>query len=290
LNHARSTLNAAEAVAGETKDVVQVLHRLRRLSIEDFGLFFLGLPDPAYPALSALLPRMAAAEVQKSWTGSDGRTLLTQTLAFVQLVDANFQLITRQPLRQQPILDFGCGWGRIMRLFYYFSDPALIYGCDPWDESIEICRADRLLGNLALSDYLPHSLPFDRQKFDLIYAFSVFTHLSERAAATALKTLGEALSERGLLVITIRPVEYWRIHHGLPPPDRAALEAQHATRGFAYRPHNRALVDGDVTYGDTTMTLDYFEKQFPWFAIQNVERPAEDPYQKVLFLTKKAGI
>ena len=140
------------------------------------------------------------------------------------------------------------------------------------------------------SDYLPQRLPFERQQFDLVLAFSVFTHLSERAAATALKVLGGALSERGLLAITIRPVEYWRIHKGLSGRIAPALEAEHAARGFAYRPHNRTPIDGDITYGDTSMTLDYFEKQFPWLSVRNVERPAEDPFQTVVFLTKKARV
>jgi hypothetical protein len=289
LNHTTSTLKDAEAVAGAAKDVVKALHLLRSLPLDEFGLFLLGLPDADYPKLSALLPRMASAEVQKSWTGADGRALLTQTLAFVRLVRQNFQSITGRPPHQHAILDFGCGWGRIIRLLYYFSDPSLIYGCDPWDKSIQICRDDRVLGNLALSDYLPKRLPFERQQFDLVLAFSVFTHLSERASATALKVLGGALSERGLLAITIRPVEYWRIHEGLSAADRAALEAEHAARGFAYLPHNRTPIDGDITYGDTSMTLDYFEKQYPWLAIRKVERTAEDSYQTVLFLTKKSG-
>src|SRR4029077_744564 len=44
---------------------------------------------------------------------------------------------------------------------------------------------------------------------DLIYAFSVFTHLSERAAIMALTTLRRYVARGGLFVITIRPKEYW---------------------------------------------------------------------------------
>jgi hypothetical protein len=284
------TLKAADTAAEETKDIAKVLHLLRAIPLDDFGAFLLGLPDPEYPHLSALLPRMADADVQKSWTGADGNALLRQTLSFVRLVSHNFQSITNRPLQQQPVLDFGCGWGRMIRLFYYFCDPSLIYGCDPWDKSIQICRADRLLGHLAISDYLPRSLPFDPQKFDLIYAFSVFTHLSERATAVALNLLSAALSSDGLLAITIRPVEYWRIHQGLSEQDIAALVAEHAARGFAFRPHNRTPIDGDITYGDTSMTLEYLEKQFPWLSLRKIERTLDDPYQMVLFFTKGAGV
>jgi hypothetical protein len=106
----------------------------------------------------------------------------------------------------------------------------------------------------------------------------------------ALTLLGGALSKRGLLVITIRPVEYWAIHQGLSAQDRAALAAEHAARGFAFRPHNRTPVDGDITYGDTSMTLEYFGEQFSWLSLRKVEQTVEDPYQTVLFLTKRKNI
>ena len=287
LSYTEPTLKTAEAVAGQTRDVDQVLTHLRELPIDDFGSLLLSLPNPRYPQLSELLPRMASADVQKSWTGAEGHVLLRQTLTFVRLVSHNFQSIANQPLHRHSILDFGCGWGRIVRLLYYFSDPSLIYGCDPWDKSIQICEADRVLGNLAISDYLPSRLPFERQQFDLIYAFSVFTHLSERAAATAIDVLSGALSSQGLLVITIRPVEYWRFHQGLSKQDVAALEAAHTARGFAFRPHNREAIDGDITYGDTSISLDYIKTRFSNLKLHKIERTMDDPYQMILFFTKR---
>ena len=142
-----------------------------------------------------------------------------------------------------------------------------------------------------MSDYLPQRLPFDPPAFrPYLCLFSVYALVGARGRRRRSRCSSGALSERGLLVITIRPVEYWRIHKGLSAPDRAALEAAHAARGFAYRPHNRTPVDGDITYGDTSMTLEYFEKQFPWLSLRKVEQTVEDPYQTVLFLTKKTSI
>jgi len=39
----------------------------------------ISLPRTDYASLSSVLPRMASAEVQRSWTGSDGANLLAQT-------------------------------------------------------------------------------------------------------------------------------------------------------------------------------------------------------------------
>lgn len=55
-------------------------------------------------------------------------------------------------------------------------------------QSIEQCEQHNVKANLALSQWVPRSLPFERQ-FDLIYAFSVFTHLSEKTVHVVLSTL-----------------------------------------------------------------------------------------------------
>ena len=76
----------------------------------------------------------------------------------------------------------------------------------------------------------------------------------------ALNTLGEYLNDDGILVVTIRPVEYWELRKDLN--NRDALVDAHRTEGFAFRPHNRASVDGDITYGDTSMTGRLVAKEF----------------------------
>ena len=37
------------------------------------------------------------------------------------------------------VLDFGCGYGRLARLFYYYIKQDNFYGVDPWDRSINEC-------------------------------------------------------------------------------------------------------------------------------------------------------
>lgn len=59
-------LSKAEKAAGEGNDLNSVLEILRELPLEDFGLFFVNLPDRNYPHLSKLLPPMAAVDTQKN--------------------------------------------------------------------------------------------------------------------------------------------------------------------------------------------------------------------------------
>jgi hypothetical protein len=109
-----------------------------------------------------------------------------------------------------------------MGAFCARCDPAAdLYGCDPWDRSIDLGKQDGLTVNLALSEYLPTHLPFT-ERFHLIYAFSVFTHLSLRATRQCLDTLHGYIGENGVLVITIRPVEYWAAD-----PNASQAEREH---------------------------------------------------------------
>ena len=191
--------------------LTDALRSLRRLGLEDFGELLASMPNPELPNLSRILPAMASIEVQTNWTGAHGMTLLKQTSNFVRSAAYNFTRLTGRPLEGARVLDFGCGYGRIARLMYYFSDPESFMGVDPWDRSIELCHQAGFGDNFRQSDYLPKTLPVGDIKFDLIYAFSVFTHLSSRATRQALNTLRNYVHHDGVLLITIRPVEYWGI-------------------------------------------------------------------------------
>ena len=115
--------------------------------------------------------------------------------------------------------------------------------------------------HLALSEEVLTTLPFDRE-FDLIYAFSVFTHLSEKTAHAALNTLRRYIVGDGVLVITIRPKQYWHAH-GHTVAEQ--MMAKHDHSGLAFLPHNRMPIDGDITFGDTSMSVEYIKTNFsPW--------------------------
>lgn len=121
----------------------EAFRALRRLSVGEFGELLRVVPD-RFAALRAALPEMPAEEIQRDWCGNSGRVLLAQTCAFVRSVETAFLKLTGRPLENAIILDYGCGWGRIMRLMYRFSAPEKIYGLDPWDASLEMCRATRM--------------------------------------------------------------------------------------------------------------------------------------------------
>jgi SAM-dependent methyltransferase len=283
-------VTAAEEIA-KSCDVDDVLKRLRRLCLDDFAELLLQLPDSRFPHLSSVLPRMASQEVQRSWTGNSGMALLGQTVNFVRLVAGNCQKFLGRGLNDRTILDFGCGYGRIIRLMYYYSSPTRIWGLDPWEKAIDLCRVDGVLGHLAVSDYLPSEIPVEDASFDLIYSFSVFTHLSERAAMLALTTLRRYAARDALCVITIRPKEYWH----QPDPavaagtriDRDELVARHEKSGFAFVPHTREAIDGEVTYGDTSLSFEWIQRHAEGWNMIGYDRSLFDPHQIHIYLVPK---
>ncbi len=252
-----------------------------RVPLDDFGNLLMDVPSH-YPNIKSYFPSMVSEQAQKSWTGSYGAALLELSLTFVKTMISGYSTITGKRLGDARILDFGCGWGRLIRLLYKYVPSENIYGIDPSDQSIKLCQEHRVRGNIALSDWVPTSLPFD-VKIDLIFAFSVLTHLSEKTTRVALSTLRNYISEDGVLLITIRPKEFWPFQ--IQGEQAQELVTEHDTNGFAFIPgKNRAPVDGDITYGDTSMSLAYIESNFPQWRIEAVECNAVNKYQVLVFL------
>ena len=256
-------------------------HLFRNFPLELFGRLLLDVPAQ-YPRIKAFFPSMPSREVQETWTGSHGQVLLNQSLAFIKTMLVGYVTLTGNKIENASLLDYGCGWGRLIRLLYKYVSIEKIYGVDPWNESIRVCEQHGVKGNLLISEYVPLSLPFER-KFDLIFAFSVFTHLSEKTAHTVLNTLRNYITPDGLLVITIRPKEFWGFHKN------GAFESEmlerHEKNGFAFVPHqNMAPINGEITYGISSMTLEYIANNFPQWKVESVECNEIDLYQLILFL------
>jgi 2-polyprenyl-3-methyl-5-hydroxy-6-metoxy-1,4-benzoquinol methylase len=255
---------------------------LRQLPLEAFGSLLLAPPSSA-PTLRTLLPRMASAEVQQHWTGASGEHLMRISVEFMRSVDTACREYFGHGIEGK-VLDYGCGWGRLLRLLLAYVEPERIYGADPMEASLDLCREYQCPGQLALCANIPTALPF-AETFDLIYAFSVFTHLSEMTADAVLGALRGSISSNGMLVITIRPSDYWAVHtawHGDYSPQN--LRERHETNGFAFIPHAHQPSSEGITYGDTSMTLDFIRRRWPQWKIAGTARNARDPYQVLVFM------
>ncbi len=113
------------------------------------------------------------------------------------------------------VLDFGCGAGRILRHFLAEAGSAEIWGSDIDRPSIEWLQANLCPPlHATLNDEEP-PLPFDDGCFDLVWAYSVFTHLTESWSRWACE-LHRVLADGGLLIATFVSAEMASFFLGRP--------------------------------------------------------------------------
>jgi glycosyltransferase involved in cell wall biosynthesis/2-polyprenyl-3-methyl-5-hydroxy-6-metoxy-1,4-benzoquinol methylase len=126
-----------------------------------------------------LMPGFPSVELQRSTVGNSGRDALSEAFQFYKLVRsyAASHLVT--PLSEARVLDFGCGWGRHLRFFLRDCSPSNLWGSDVDGEFVALCKAmfDGIGCQFLANDPTP-PLAVDDHQFDLVYSFSVFSHLS----------------------------------------------------------------------------------------------------------------
>lgn len=102
--------------------------------------------------------------------------------------------------RLRHIVDFGCGSGRVIRHMISALPQASFVGIDIDRDAIDWCRS-HIAGSYSVGPLAPPSfLPSD--KFDLVYAVSVFTHLDEELQDAWLAELKRVLRPSGTLVVS----------------------------------------------------------------------------------------
>ena len=168
-----------------------------------------GLPVPA-----AALRYLVAGTIDVVWFLASGK-LAAETVT---------DLLGRHGItwdQAKRVLDLGCGCGRVLRHFKSIAG-VTFYGRDCNTPAIRWCK--RYLGDLFDVNALEPPLKYDKQSFDLIYAFSIFTHLTEALQIVWMSELPRILVSKGHLIISIRGNAY---RNGLSSADRKRYNQGH---------------------------------------------------------------
>jgi len=99
------------------------------------------------------------------------------------------------------VLDFGCGPGRTLRHFLPEAERAEVWGADVSEPSIELVKRELCPPMRALRCEVDPPLGLEYESFDLIWAISVFTHLTDNSIPWLLE-LHRLLKPGGLLIAT----------------------------------------------------------------------------------------
>jgi SAM-dependent methyltransferase len=143
------------------------------------------------------LPGFPSVYKQNVFVGKSNEAALKEAFDFYQHVKRN----SRALARDSKVLDFGVGWGRIIRFFTREVDASGLFGVDVDEDILAEAKQTGVGGSLAVIDKLGR-LPYPDTHFDIVYAFSVFSHLSTNSASHWLKELIRVLKPGGSLVVT----------------------------------------------------------------------------------------
>jgi SAM-dependent methyltransferase len=162
-----------------------------------------GLPLPP----RRLMVRVAMT-ADADWFLRTGRAGYDAIAAHVDLADT------------RSVLDFGCGCGRVTRYFHDF--PGEVAGSDLSADAVAWCRTNLPFGRFEVNGLAP-PLAFADESFDLVYALSVFTHLTDELQLAWRDELRRVLRPGGRLLITTHGRSY--------VPRLDAGEREHFERG-----------------------------------------------------------
>jgi len=111
------------------------------------------------------------------------------------------------------VLDFGCGCGRMLRWWCDISGPA-IHGCDYNRELVRWCDEHLGFAQVQANELAP-PLPYEDEAFELLYALSIFTHLSTELAQQWLTEMHRVTKPGGFV---------WFTAHGEALADRLSAD------------------------------------------------------------------
>lgn len=153
------------------------------------------------------------------------------------------------------LLDFGVGCGRVAR--HWADLPAEVHGCDYNPVLVEWCRRNLPHVRSAVNRLEP-PLPYADARFDLVYALSIFTHLTEHQQRAWIAELRRVTRPGGHVLFTTHGPTMRFADPDWPTPDmRAGLEAgelvvilpDHAGRNACTALHPPAWVERHMLGG-----------------------------------------
>jgi len=157
------------------------------------GLMINGDPLPGFPE----------AAIQEMTTGESGRSTLREANFFYEDCIRKFEESENFSKDNKTLMDFGTGWGRVLRFFLKDFQADNLYGADVYPELLEICNSTFEFGTFIQCDAFP-PIELDDESIDFITGYSVFSHLSEEASLAWIKEFSRVMKPGGVLALTTR--------------------------------------------------------------------------------------
>jgi SAM-dependent methyltransferase len=194
----------------------------------------------------------------------------------------------------ETVMDFGCGVGRVARLFLRHATRQKFVGIDLTSVAIEWLSANMPFGEYHIGMVAP-PLPLESRSLDVIFSVSVFTHLKATSQTAWLAEFRRLLKPGGIVFQTVhgthamnlckRYVE-WRNALHVSDDDFQFLSGSLNEQGFVWAPHS-IQTTGTDDYGVSFQTEKYIQTEWTsGFELLGVWSGLIDGWQDLVALRK----
>lgn len=193
------------------------------------------------------------------------------------------------------VLDFGCGDGMMVRHFRRVAESGEAWGVDINGTQMTWCQQHLSPPfKFATTTSFPY-LPFEEGYFDLIYAFSVFTHICDLAEAWLLE-LRRILRRGGVLYLTVHDNHTIDILLNRYPEYALSRQLLDAEKSLPFRDTDFAMftlnrvpgggVESDLRMAQVFYDIDYLRQHWGnYLKVISITREAYN-YQTAIVLQK----
>ena len=151
------------------------------------------------------LPLPCPDDRERYSVNADGRYWFTGFVDYLRVM----KVAHKHGVNVNRMFDFGCASGRVIRHFAVQSNISEIWGSDINARHIRWLSTYMPKQVKPIANHAASHLPFRDAMFDLITAFSVFTHI-DTFETYWLAELRRILSDDGLAYVTIHNEDTWR--------------------------------------------------------------------------------
>jgi SAM-dependent methyltransferase len=180
-----------------------------------------------------------------------------RALNVLRNVDATLAEAGREFGEVRSWLDFGSGYGRVVRFLVQRTPPETVWASDVIEEAVEFCKDEfgvhPLHSSASIADL---ELP----RFDFVYAISVITHLDEANSRELLARLPEWLEPGGIVMFTTHgrwSLDNLGFYSDVYEQMRPTIERDVRERGLAFVPYHHYAGDD---YGMTWHSADHVKE------------------------------
>jgi len=187
------------------------------------------------------------AALQAQFVGSCGPEAFAEATTFCAKLSSAARKYGSALGADTRVLDFGVGWGRLYRVLLNHADPGNLVGVDIDQMCIDLCSAAMPYGAFARNGVGP-PLGFPDGHFDVVYAYSVFSHLAPQVARAWFEDFRRVLRPGGLVLFTTLKAAHLNVWRRQAAESESHYSACLRRAGFDYDAWRKRAARGEPLY------------------------------------------